>query len=83
MVGVLGAIATPAGLKFWTNQQVGAARDEIHVGIKLAQNRAMIRRASWRFSLRKADDHLEWAIHQPGVNWQQIRDWQSLGLSLG
>jgi prepilin-type N-terminal cleavage/methylation domain-containing protein len=78
MVGVLGAIATPTWVKFWADQQVDAARDEIHAGIKLAQNRAMIRRVSWQFSLRKADNHLEWAVHQPGVDWSQIRQWQPL-----
>lgn len=78
MVGILAAIAIPSWLTFMLNRQVTAARDEVRLGILQAQTAATSHQASWRFSLREVDDHLEWAIHPNDLNWQDVAAWESL-----
>jgi len=78
IIGILAAIATPAWIKFLTTREVEAARDELRQGILQAQNSAIAHRTSWRFSLRQAGDHLEWAIHPNAVDWQDVQVWEAL-----
>ena len=78
IIGILAAIAAPSWLKYLTTREVTAARDELRQGILQAQNSAIAHRTSWRFSLRQAGDHLEWAIHPNTVVWQDVPGWEAL-----
>lgn len=77
VIGILGAIATPAWLKFWANRQVDAARDELHQGLQLAQTQALTQKISWQFSLRENNSRVEWSIHPYGLDERQVT-WTTL-----
>ncbi|MEM6840277.1 MAG: prepilin-type N-terminal cleavage/methylation domain-containing protein [Cyanobacteria bacterium P01_C01_bin.120] len=78
IVSVLAAIAASAWVEYQANQTVISARDELRSGILQAQTSAITHRASWRFSLREVNDHIEWAIHPNTVSWQDVGGWKSL-----
>lgn len=78
IIGILAAIATPVWLQYLSTREVKAARDELRQAILQAQNSSITHRASWRFSLREADDHLEWAIHPNAIDWQDVQVWEAL-----
>lgn len=78
VISILLTIAVPSWLKFWTTRQVVEARNELRLGILDAQNSAIATRSSWRFSLREADGHLEWATHANDVSWQRVQSWKPL-----
>ena len=78
IIGILAAIAAPSWLKFSMNREVEAARDQLHQGIQQAQTQAIATRTAWQFSLRATQGQVEWAIHQHGLPWNDIRNWQPL-----
>lgn len=78
IIGILAAIAAPSWVKYQLNREVAAARDELRSGIIAAQNASITHRASWRFSIREVDDHLEWAVHANDVPWEDVQSWESL-----
>ncbi len=78
IIGILAAIAAPSWFKFLTTRDVSAARDELHQGILQAQTAAIAHRATWRFSLREVDGHLEWTTHADTTPWQDVGGWKAL-----
>lgn len=82
VIGILAAIVAPSWLGFWANRRVSDARDQIRQGIQQAQRQAIATRTSWQFSLRQADQHLEWAVHPQSVGWATVNTWQPLDSSV-
>ncbi len=78
MAGILAAIAAPSFALFLANQQVSAARSELHSAILQAQQAATKERVAWRFSLRERNGHLEWATHADSVSASQVTAWNAL-----
>lgn len=78
IIGILATIAAPNWLKFRANQQVNAARNELFDALQQAQNRAITRRKSWQFSLRKTGDRWEWATHSPQQPLNTVSGWTPL-----
>ncbi|MDB9525018.1 prepilin-type N-terminal cleavage/methylation domain-containing protein [Oscillatoria sp. CS-180] len=78
IISILAAIAIPSWLKFWANQQVIVARDELRSGIQQAQSAAIAHGHSWRFSLRETDNRIEWAVHANTTDWKDVKNWQAL-----
>lgn len=78
MVAGLAAIAAPVWGRFFANQQVAKAQNEVRLAIQKAQAAAIANRSAWRFSLREQGDYIEWAVHSDDQPWQDVTVWQAL-----
>ncbi len=78
IVGILAALLAPGFLSFWISWNILIARDQIHGGIRQAQEQAVSTRRRWRLSLREGAKGWEWAAHPDDQPLAEVRTWSSL-----
>jgi prepilin-type N-terminal cleavage/methylation domain-containing protein len=80
--GTLASITAMGWLRFWEQQHLSAAQDEIFRGMQQAQSKAQSQSATWRFGIRQQSNRpVEWAIY-PGAAPTSTTPWQALHPSI-
>ena len=81
VLGVLGAIAAPAWLRFWEIQRLNTSQDQVYLAIREAQSNAKKDKLTWQASFRQITNNgtpvVQWAVHRADTTPTQ-QSWQNL-----
>jgi prepilin-type N-terminal cleavage/methylation domain-containing protein len=78
IIGILAAIAVPSFLGFQEKRKVETGQQMLYQAMRSTQRDAMQFREERRFSVRQAEDHVEWASHPERVSAVNLTYWEKL-----
>ena len=69
LVGILGAIASPAWVGFSVNQSLNAAQSRAFSNLRSAQSSAKRDQVDWQASFRNFGDRAQYAVHKTPISY--------------